>query len=55
MATVDPSRHTKSKNDHRTLPPAIDLDETVAGVAPGPAPEPEAGRNMDQHRALQDD
>lgn len=55
MATADPSRRTKSKDAHRTLPPVIDLDETVAGVAHGPAPEPEAGRNMDQHRALQDD
>lgn len=41
--------------DYRTLPPKVRLDETIASVDPDPAPEPEAGRNMDQHRALRDD
>ena len=41
--------------DYRTLPPEVRLDETIASVEPDPPPEPEAGRNLDQHRALRDD
>ena len=41
--------------DYRALPPKVQLDETIASVEPDPVPEPEAGRNMDQHRALRDD
>jgi hypothetical protein len=41
--------------DYRTLPPAVSLDETIATVDPGAAPDPDAGRNLDQHRALRDD
>ena len=41
--------------DYRTLPPKVGIDETIASVEPDPVPEPEAGRNLDQHRALRDD
>lgn len=41
--------------DYRTLPPGVRLDETIASVDPGPVPDPEAGRNLDQHRALRDE
>lgn len=39
----------------RTLPPAVDPADTIESVEPDDAPAPEAGRNLDQHRALRDD
>jgi hypothetical protein len=41
--------------DYRILPPEVRLDETITSVEPDPPPEPEAGRNVDQHGALRDD
>jgi hypothetical protein len=41
--------------DYRRLPPAMRLDETIETVDADPVPDPEAGRNVDQHRALRDD
>ena len=41
--------------DYSSLPPSVRLDETVTSVDAQPVPDPEAGRNMDQHRALRDD
>ncbi|MBC2933577.1 hypothetical protein [Nocardioides sp. zg-1228] len=38
-----------------TLSPGVRLDETVASVDTDPVPDPDAGRNVDQHRALRDD
>lgn len=46
---------TKSREDYRHLPPQVRLDETIAGVDPDPAPDPDGGQNVDQRRALQDD
>jgi hypothetical protein len=46
---------TKRAQDYRTLPPGVSLDDTIASVDPDPAPDPYAGRNVDLHRALQDD
>jgi hypothetical protein len=56
MAAED-DRHSevKTARDFRNLPPRVRLEETIASVEPGPAPDPEAGRNVDQHRALRDD
>jgi hypothetical protein len=48
-------RPTEPRQDHRRLPPPVRLEETIASVEPDAAPDPEAGRNMDQHRALRDD
>jgi hypothetical protein len=31
------------------------LGETIASIDPDPVPDPDAGRNRDQHRALRDD
>ncbi|CAA9369738.1 MAG: hypothetical protein AVDCRST_MAG47-1084 [uncultured Nocardioidaceae bacterium] len=45
----------KRERDYRTLPPAVSLDKTIASVEPDAAPNPDAGRNLDQHRALRDD
>lgn len=45
----------KVERDYRTLPPAVSLDETIASVDPDAAPDPNAGRNVDQHQALRDD
>jgi hypothetical protein len=39
----------------RTLPPVVRLDETIASVDVDSVPDPAAGRNVDQHRALRDD
>lgn len=41
--------------DYRRLPPAVRLEETIASVHADPVPDPEAARNLDQHRALRDD
>lgn len=41
--------------DYRTLPPGVRLDETIASVDADSHPDPAAGRNLDQHRALRDD
>ena len=41
--------------DYRTLPAGVRLDETVTTVDANPVPDPAAGRNVDQHRALRDD
>ena len=35
--------------------PASRLDETIASVDADSVPDPAAGRNVDQHRALRDD
>jgi hypothetical protein len=45
----------KRQQEYRTLPPAVSLDETIASVQPDAAPDPDGGRNLDQHRALRDD
>ena len=41
--------------DYRRLPPAVSLDEVIATVDPDLSPDPLAGRNADQHRALRDE
>ena len=41
--------------DYQTLPPRVALDETIGSVDADPVPDPAAGRNIDQHRALRDD
>jgi hypothetical protein len=33
----------------------VRLEDTIESVEADPVPEPEAGRNLDQHRALRDD
>ena len=45
----------KPAPDYRSLPPKVRLEETIAVVEPDDVPDPEAGRNGDQHRALRDD
>jgi hypothetical protein len=45
----------KAKQDYRSLPAKVRLEDTIASVEPDSAPDPEAGRNVDQHRALRDD
>lgn len=51
----DRSGDAKPEQDYRRLPPVVRLDETIASVDPDPVPDPEAVRNVDQHRALRDD
>jgi hypothetical protein len=41
--------------DFRVLPPLVRLEETIASVDADSVPDPAAGRNVDQHRALRDD
>jgi hypothetical protein len=43
------------RQDYRTLPPGVSLDETIASVEPDAALDSAAGRNVDQHRTLRDD
>ncbi|VXC11833.1 hypothetical protein [Nocardioides sp. AX2bis] len=40
---------------YSSLPPDVRLDDTIASVEAEPVPDPGAGRNVDQHRALRDD
>jgi len=49
------AREDETGQDYRSLPPQVRLEETIAGIDPGPVPDPEAGQNVDQRRALQDD
>ena len=51
----DRPRASQPGPDYRHLPPPVQLDETIAGVDPDPVPDPEAGQDMEQRRALQDD
>jgi len=55
QAPDDRSGTAKPEPDYRTLPPSVRLDETIASVDMDPVPDPAAGRNVDQHRALRDD
>ena len=41
--------------DYRALPPGVRLDETITSIDADPVPDPAAGRNVDQHRALRDE
>jgi hypothetical protein len=41
--------------DFRAPPPLVRLEETIASVDADSVPDPAAGRNVDQHRALRDD
>jgi hypothetical protein len=55
MTADDPTSGMKREQDYRSLPPKVRLEDTIASVEPDPAPDPEAVRNVDQHRALRDD
>ncbi|HSU02126.1 MAG TPA: hypothetical protein VLK03_06215 [Nocardioides sp.] len=44
-----------SAKDYSSLPPSVSLDDTIESTDPDPVPDPHAGRNVDQHRALRDD
>lgn len=46
---ADPTR------DFTTLPPPVKLDETIVSIDTDLVPDPGAGRNVEQHRALRDD
>jgi hypothetical protein len=50
-----PRSGAKVTKDFSSLPPNVRLDETIASVDAEPVPDPQAGRNVDQHRALRDD
>ncbi len=55
MQAEDRPDEPTREQDYRTLPLAVSLDETIASVEPDAAPDPDANRNLDQHRALRDD
>ncbi len=55
MTADDPTSRIKREQDYRSLPPQVRLEDTIASVEPDPAPDPDAVRNIDQHRALRDD
>lgn len=54
-AGSDRTTPPRASKDYRSLPPQVRLDETVASVDPDPVPDPQAGQNVDQRRALHDD
>ncbi|NPC97703.1 hypothetical protein [Nocardioides sp. zg-DK7169] len=45
----------EATKDYSSLPPNVRLDATIASVDAEPVPDPQAGRNVDQRRALHDD
>lgn len=45
----------KGREDYRRLPDGVPVADTVETVDVDPVPDPEAGRNAEQHRALRDD
>lgn len=49
------ARSGSAKAGYGSLPPGVRLEETIASVDADPVPDPAAGRNVDQHRALRDD
>jgi len=55
MSAEDLPGKAKPEQDYRSLPPGVRLDETIASVESDAVPDPQAGRNADQHRALLDD
>ncbi len=55
MSADDRPGKPKREQDYRTLPPGVSLDETIESVEPDSDPDPDAGRNVDQHLALRDD
>ncbi|MDN4162178.1 hypothetical protein [Nocardioides abyssi] len=55
MTPTNHRRHDGHRPDYTTLPPEVTLEETVRSVDADPVPDPHAGRNVDQHAALQDD
>ena len=40
--------------DYRRLPESVTVEDAVATVDADPPPDPWAGRNVEQHQALQD-
>jgi hypothetical protein len=55
MRPDDRRAEPKGEQDYRTLPPGVSLDETIASVEADVVPDPNVGRNVDQHGALRDD
>jgi hypothetical protein len=55
MSAGDPQGQAKPEKDYRSIPPEVRFDETIASVESDAVPDPQAGRNLDQHRALRDD
>ena len=55
--TPDAGRYEDAEpgQDYTRLPPTVRMDDVVASVDPASPPDPEAGRNPEQHRALRDD
>ncbi len=49
------AREDEGRPDFRSLPPQVRLEETIASVHADPVPEPQAGQDVEQRRALQDD
>jgi hypothetical protein len=45
----------RKREDYRRLPDGVPVADTVGTVDADPVPDPESGRNTDQHRALRDD
>ena len=55
MEAADDNPGSEPVPDYRSLPPGVRLDETIVSVDADSVPDPAAGRNVDQHRALRDD
>lgn len=54
-AEDDRLRDVEARQDYRTLPPAVRIEDTVTSVDPDVPPDPDAVRDVDQHSALRDD
>jgi len=49
------TRPRENQPDYTRLPEAVSLDQTIGSVDAEALPDPHAGRNVDQHLALQED
>lgn len=52
---ADDDRPSRSASDYTHLPPRVRLEDAIATVDVEPLPDPQGGRNVDQHQALRDD
>ena len=55
MTTARDDEPDRRQGAFTRLPESPRLEDTVASIDPDDVPDPHAGRNVDQHRALRDD
>ncbi len=54
-ADIDLAAGAQRNQGYRSLPPTVRLEDTIGSVDAAPRQDPDAVRNLDQHRALRND